>query len=62
MGGLAGDYGSAYDIGLRGLRAAFISTWPHTAHLPMCSHAAALGVEDLRGIFHRAYVGAPSTA
>lgn len=56
MGPVLGDYGSAYDIGLRGLRAAFISTWLASRHTSLCAAMpAALGVEDLRGIFHLAY-------
>lgn len=56
MGPILGDYGSAYAIGLYGLRAAFASRW--TAARRTSLEAAipeAYGLNDLRGLFDRVY-------
>jgi len=56
LGPILGDYGSAYDVGLRGLRAAFASGWLQSRATTL-GHAIpeALGVADLRHVFHLTY-------
>ncbi len=56
MGPILGDYGSGYDIGLRGARAACASRW--TANRKTSLEQAvprALGVADLLGVLHLIY-------
>lgn len=56
MGPVLGDYGSGHEIGLRGLRAAFTSTWLASRATSLReAMPAALGVADLRDVFHLAY-------
>lgn len=56
LGPVLGDYGSAYDIGLRGLRAAFASSWlePRRTSL-MEAVPEALGAETLPEVFDLVY-------
>jgi N-acetylglucosamine kinase-like BadF-type ATPase len=56
-GPILGDYGSAYAIGLLGLRAAFASHWTEARRTSLAEAIPrALGVPDLDGVFHRVYV------
>jgi N-acetylglucosamine kinase-like BadF-type ATPase len=56
-GPILGDYGSAYAIGLLGLRAAFASHWTEARRTNLApAIPRALGVSDLDGVFHRVYV------
>jgi len=56
-GPVLNDYGSAYEIGLRGLRAAFASTWTESRRTSLAQAIPqALGVADLRKVFHLIYV------
>jgi N-acetylglucosamine kinase len=51
------DYGSAYEIGLRGLRAAFASDWTAARRTSLAdAMVLALGVSTLRDIFNLVYV------
>lgn len=56
-GPVLNDYGSAYEIGLRGLRAAFASEWTAARRTSLAdAMVRALGVSTLRDIFHLVYV------
>lgn len=56
LGPVLGDYGSAYAIGLRGLRAAFASRWaPRRTTTLEAVIPAVYDVADLRGVFDRTY-------
>ena len=56
MGPILGDYGSAYDIGLRGLRAAFASRWTRSRRTSLAEAVpAALGVGSLKEVFDLVY-------
>ena len=56
MGPVLGDYGSAHEVGLRGLRAAFSSQWLASRRTSLREAIpAALGVVELRDVFHLAY-------
>ncbi|MGD9497421.1 MAG: N-acetylglucosamine kinase [Armatimonadota bacterium] len=56
LGPVLGDYGSAHEIGLRGLRAAFSSEWLASRRTSLREAIpAALGVEALRDVFHLVY-------
>jgi len=57
MGPVLGDYGSAYEVGLRGLRAAFAGHWLALRRTSLSAAIpAALGVAGLREIFDLVYV------
>jgi N-acetylglucosamine kinase-like BadF-type ATPase len=57
LGPVLNDYGSAYEIGLRGLRAAFASGWTESRRTSLAAALPrALGVADLRGVFRLVYV------
>lgn len=56
MGPLIGDYGSAYQVGLRGLRAAFASSWTPARRTCLAETVPqALGAADLQEVFRLAY-------
>ncbi|MGC9318367.1 MAG: N-acetylglucosamine kinase [Armatimonadota bacterium] len=56
LGPVLGDYGSAYDIGLKGLRAAFASTWLESRRTSLMDAVPeALGVEALPKVFDLVY-------
>jgi N-acetylglucosamine kinase-like BadF-type ATPase len=56
-GPVLNDYGSAYDIGLRGLRAAFRSHWTESRRTALAKAIpAALQVKNLGVVFHMIYV------
>jgi N-acetylglucosamine kinase-like BadF-type ATPase len=56
-GPILGDQGSAYAIGLLGLRAAFASGWTNARRTSLASAIPeALGVADLNGVFDLVYV------
>jgi len=56
-GPVLNDYGSAYEIGLRGLRAAFMSHWTESRRTVLAKAIpAALHVKDLGAVFHMVYV------
>jgi len=55
-GPVLNDYGSAHDIGLRGLRAAFMSHWTESRHTVLAKAIpAALHMKDLGAVFHTIY-------
>ncbi len=57
LGPVLGDYGSGYEIGLAGLRAAFASHWTSARQTSLAEVVPpALGVEDLHRVFHLVYV------
>ncbi|MFB3879703.1 MAG: N-acetylglucosamine kinase [Armatimonadota bacterium] len=57
LGPILNDYGSAYEIGLRGLRAAFASNWTAARRTSLADALVrALGVSTLRDIFNLVYV------
>jgi len=57
LGPILGDYGSAYSIGLRGLRAAFASSWAKARRTTLVEVVPRLlGADDLHGVFELAYV------
>ena len=57
LGPVLGDYGSAYDIGLRGARAAFASGWTAARRTTLAEAVPrALGVATLRDVMRRVYV------
>lgn len=56
LGPVLGDYGSGYDVGLRGLRAAFAEQWLESRRTSLRDAIpAALGVPDTRHVFHMVY-------
>ncbi len=56
MGPILGDYGSAYAVGLYGLRAAFASRWTKARRTSLEEAIpAAYGLPDLRSLFDRVY-------
>lgn len=56
MGPILGDYGSAYAIGLYGLRAAFASRWTQSRRTSLeTAIPPAYGLPDLRALFDRVY-------
>jgi len=56
LGPILGDYGSAYSIGLCGMRAAFVADWTKARRTSLAEMVpAALGVENLRGVFELTY-------
>lgn len=56
MGPILGDYGSAYAIGLRGLRAAFASRWAPRRHTALETEVPGVyDLPDLRAVFDRTY-------
>lgn len=56
MGPVLGDYGSAYAIGLRGLRAAFASRWAPRRHTTLETEVPGVyDLPDLRAVFDRTY-------
>lgn len=56
MGPVLGDYGSAYAIGLRGLRAAFASRWAPRRHTALETEVPKVyDLPDLRAVFDRTY-------
>lgn len=56
MGPVLNDYGSAYEIGLRGLRAAFASRWTESRRTRLAQAIpAAMGLPDLQTVFRRVY-------
>jgi N-acetylglucosamine kinase len=57
LGPLLGDYGSGYEIGLAGMRAAFASHWT-AARVTTLAEAvpAGLGLDDLRRVFSTVYL------
>lgn len=57
LGPVLGDYGSAYDIGLLGARAAFASGWTPARRTSLADAIPrALGVAGLRDVMRRVYV------
>lgn len=57
LGPVLGDYGSAYAIGLAGLRAAFASDWTPGRRTTLAEAVPrAVGVGDLRSVFYLVYV------
>ena len=57
MGPVLGDFGSGYEIGLAGLRAAFASHWTASRETSLAQVIpAALAVDDLNRIFHLIYM------
>lgn len=57
LGPVLGDYGSGYQIGLMGMRAAMASSWTAERHTVLERLVPEqLGVDDLRGVFNLAYV------
>lgn len=57
IGPVLGDYGSAYAIGLGGIRAAYASDWSARRRTSLAEAVPrALGVEDLQAVFHLVYV------
>lgn len=57
LGPILNDYGSAYAIGLLGLRAAFASDWTADRRTSLAEAIpSALGVADRREVFHLVYV------
>jgi N-acetylglucosamine kinase len=57
LGPVLGDYGSGYEIGLAGLRAAFASHWTSARRTSLAQAIPpALGVEDLHRVFHLVYI------
>ena len=57
LGPVLGDYGSAYEIGLAGLRAAFASGWTAARRTTLAEAVPrALGASDARGVFDLVYV------
>jgi len=56
MGPILGDYGSAYQIGLFGLRAAFSSRWTPTRKTSLETEVPPVyGLPDLKAVFDRVY-------
>lgn len=56
MGPVLGDYGSGYDIALRGMRAAFASPWASSRRTSLQEAVpAALECDDLRDVFRLVY-------
>ncbi len=56
LGPVLGDYGSGYEIGLAGLRAAFSSHWAASRETSLAQVIPpALGMRDLHRIFHLVY-------
>lgn len=56
LGPVLGDYGSAYEVGLRGLRAAFASAWaPRRATTLATAVPGVFDLPDLRAVFERTY-------
>lgn len=57
LGPILGDYGSAYEIGLLGLRAAFASDWAPSRRTSLASAVpSALGLSGRRQVFRMIYV------
>jgi N-acetylglucosamine kinase len=57
LGPVLGDYGSAYAIGLAGLRAAFASGWTAARRTTLAEAVPrTLGARDARGVFDLVYV------
>lgn len=57
LGPILNDYGSGYEIGLRGLRAAFASDWTPARRTSLAEAVPrALGAADRRGVFELVYV------
>jgi len=57
LGPILNDYGSAYEIGLRGLRAAFASDWTEERRTSLAEAIVReLGVSKLRDVFELVYV------
>jgi len=57
LGPILNDYGSAYAIGVLGLRAAFASDWTAARRTSLAEAIPqALGVADRRGVFNAVYV------
>ena len=57
LGPVLGDFGSGYEIGLAGLRAAFASHWtPARATSLAAAVPAGLGLEDLNRVFYAVYM------
>jgi len=57
LGPVLNDYGSAYEIGLRGLRAAFASGWTESRRTTLVQVIPeALGAPHLRAVFRLVYV------
>jgi len=57
LGPILNDYGSAYEIGLLGLRAAFASDWTAARRTSLAeAMSRALGVADRKAVFHLVYV------
>ncbi len=56
VGPILGDYGSAYQIGLYGLRAAFSSRWTEARRTSLETEVPKVyGLPDLRAVFNRVY-------
>lgn len=56
LGPILGDYGSAYQIGLLGLRAAFASRWTAARRTALEAEVPKhFGLSDLRAVFERIY-------
>ncbi len=56
LGPILGDYGSAYSIGLRGVRAAFAAGWTEARRTSLAEMVpAVVGVENLREVFKLTY-------
>jgi N-acetylglucosamine kinase-like BadF-type ATPase len=56
-GPVLNDYGSGYEIGLRGMRAAFASRWTESRRTSLAEAIpAALGAKSLGAVFHMIYV------
>lgn len=61
LGPVLNDYGSGYEIGLRGLRAAFASSWSESRRTSLAEVVPqALGVADLREVFRLVYPVPPA--
>ena len=57
LGPVLGDYGSAYEVGLHGIRAAFTSRWLRSRRTSLEQAIPSLyGVESLEAVFHKVYV------
>jgi N-acetylglucosamine kinase-like BadF-type ATPase len=57
LGPLLGDYGSGYEVGLAGMRAAFASHWTAARATTLAEAVPpALGLDDLRRVFQTAYM------
>ena len=57
LGPVLGDYGSGYEVGLAGMRAAFSSPWTARRQTSLAEAVpAGLGLDDMHRVFHTVYM------